>query len=278
MTPKRSNWSEWLRRDPIMTVGIILLLVVVGLCVLAPFLPLPDPAQQDLNKGLTSPSTEHLLGTDQLGRDLLSRLAWAGQTSLGIAVSVLVLSLLIGSLIGACAGYFGGLVDESCMRVVDLFLSLPTLILALALVSALGSGFGTLILVLTISWWPSYARLVRSQTLAVRSTDYVLAARAVGCPNVEILRRHIAPALLGPLSVQLSLDTGHLILAVASFGFLGLGVQPPRPEWGAMLVEARPYLSQAPHLILAPGLAIFCTVFGANALAAWVESELNPWR
>lgn len=268
----------WLARQPLLWLGLAALLTLLIACLLAPWVAPYDPAQQDLNLGMTTPTAPHLLGTDQLGRDLLSRLLWAGRTSLAVTGAVLALSLLLGATVGLCAGYFGGLLEEGLMRLVDLFLALPSLLLALALVGALGPSLRALVLALTISWWPTYARLVRSQTLSLRTTDYVLAARALGARHQQIMRVHLLPALIGPVTVQLSLDAGHLILTIAAFGFLGLGVQPPTPEWGAMLVDARPFMQVAPHLVLVPGLAIFCTVFGANALADGVERWLNPWQ
>jgi ABC-type dipeptide/oligopeptide/nickel transport system permease subunit len=257
--------------------GLALLgLLLAALC--APLLAPYDPAAQDLNVGLTAPTLAHPLGTDQLGRDLLSRLLWAGRSSLTVVVGVLACSLLLGASIGLVAGYVGGLTDELLMRVVDLFLALPGFLLALALVGALGPGLATLMLALTITWWPTYARLVRSQTLTLRSADYLLAAQAIGAGHGQIMRRHLWPALIGPVLVQLSLDAGQLILTIAALGFLGLGIQPPAPEWGVMLVDARPFMQIAPHLVLAPGLAIFSTVLSANLVADGLEQWLNPWR
>ena len=265
-------------RYPWLVVGGLALmgLVLVALC--APLLAPYDPAAQDLNVGLTMPTLAHPLGTDQLGRDLLSRLLWAGRSSLTVVFGVLACSLLLGASIGLVAGYVGGLTDELLMRVVDLFLALPGFLLALALVGALGPGLATLLLALTITWWPTYARLVRSQTLTLRRADYLLAAQAIGAGHGQIMRRHLWPALIGPVVVQLSLDAGHLILTIAALGFLGLGIQPPAPEWGVMLVDARPFMQIAPHLVLAPGLAIFSTVLSANLVADGLEQWLNPWR
>lgn len=249
-------------------------LAALGAPLLAPY----DPAAQDLNVGMTTPSLAHPLGTDQLGRDLLSRLLWAGRSSLTVVLGILACCLLLGSSIGLVAGYVGGLTDELLMRGVDLFLALPSFLLALALVGALGPGLFTLMLALTITWWPTYARLVRSQTLTLRSADYLLAAQAIGAGHGQIMRRHLTPALIGPVLVQISLDIGHLILTIAALGFLGLGIQPPSPEWGVMLVDARPFMQVAPHLVLVPGLAIFSTVLSANLVADGLEQWLNPWR
>lgn len=265
-------------RYPWLVVGGLALLGLLLTALCAPLLAPYDPAAQDLNVGLTTPTLAHPLGTDQLGRDLLSRLLWAGRSSLTVVVGVLACSLLLGASIGLVAGYGGGLTDELLMRLVDLFLALPGFLLALALVGALGPGLATLLLALTITWWPTYARLVRSQTLTLRSADYLLAAQAIGAKHGQIMRRHLWPALIGPVVVQLSLDAGHLFLTIAALGFLGLGIQPPAPEWGVMLVDARPFMQIAPHLVLAPGLAIFSTVLSANLVADGLEQWLNPWR
>ena len=271
--PRRANL-----RHPWLVVGGLALLGLLLTALCAPLLAPYDPAAQDLNVGLTAPTLAHPLGTDQLGRDLLSRLLWAGRSSLTVVLGVLACSLLLGASIGLVAGYVGGLADELLMRLVELFLALPGFLLALALVGALGPGLDTLMLALTITWWPTYARLVRSQTLTLRHADYLLAAQAIGARHGQIMRRHLWPALIGPVLVQLSLDAGHLILTIAALGFLGLGIQPPAPEWGVMLVDARPFMQIAPHLVLAPGLAIFSTVLSANLVADGLEQWLNPWQ
>ncbi|MFN8440081.1 MAG: ABC transporter permease [Caldilineaceae bacterium] len=274
--PLRQRRAGW--RYPWLLVGLLALLGLLLTALCAPLLAPYDPAAQDLNIGMSTPSLAHPLGTDQLGRDLLSRLLWAGRSSLTVVLSILACCLLLGSSIGLVAGYVGGLTDELLMRGVDLFLALPGFLLALALVGALGPGLFTLMLALTITWWPTYARLVRSQTLTLRSADYLLAAQAIGAGHGQIMRRHLTPALIGPVLVQISLDIGHLILTIAALGFLGLGIQPPSPEWGVMLVDARPYMQVAPHLVLAPGLAIFGTVLSANLVADGLEQWLNPWK
>ncbi|MEZ4705700.1 MAG: ABC transporter permease subunit [Caldilineaceae bacterium] len=265
-------------RYPWLLVGGLALLGILMAALCAPLLAPYDPAAQDLHVGMTTPTLAHPLGTDHLGRDQLSRLLWAGRSSLTVVLGVLVCSLLLGASIGLVSGYVGGVTDELLMRLVDLFLALPSFLLALALIGALGPGLDTLMLALVITWWPAYARLVRSQTLTLRSADYLLAAEAIGAGHGQILRRHLVPALIGPVVVQLSLDVGHLILTIAAFGFLGLGIQPPAPEWGVMLVDARPFMQIAPHLVLAPGLAIFCAVLSANLVADGLEQWLNPWQ
>jgi nickel transport system permease protein len=263
---------------PFHTIAILLTLILAILCTLAPVLAPYPPDVPDLEMGLSPPSFQHWLGTDALGRDLLSRLLWAGQVSLAIAAIVLLLSLIIGGSVGMIAGYYGGWVDEICMRLVDLFLSIPTYILALALIGTLGVGLQNLVLALAFSWWSAYARLVRSQVLAMKHSGFVIAAEAMGGSAWFVLRRHYLPSLVGVLVVQLSLDVGAVILAIAGLSFIGLGVQPPTPEWGTMLVDARPFMQSAPRLVLVPGAAVLITVLGFNALGEFLEIQLDPRR
>jgi ABC-type dipeptide/oligopeptide/nickel transport system permease subunit len=266
----------WLSRHPVAAIGIFLLSIVISSSIFAPVLAPQAPEIQDLDHILALPSGQHLLGTDALGRDILSRLMWAGRISLAIATVVLCLSLLIGGSIGLVAGFYGGWIDELCMRGIDLFLSIPTLILALALIGTLGTGLQNMTLALTISWFPAYARLVRSQVLVLKNQDFITAAITLGGSSWHMLWHHYLPSLVGVVVVQLSLDVGAVVLAIAGLSFIGLGVQPPMPEWGTMLVDARPLMQVAPHTVMAPGLAIFATVFGFHALSEALENWLEP--
>ncbi len=240
---------------------------VIGTSLLAPLLAPYDPVAVDLATGLQAPSAQHWLGTDQLGRDVASRLLWAGQTSLSVTALVALLTVTVGLTIGLVSGYGGGLIDEVAMGVTDLFYALPQIILTLALLGAVGPGTQTMIFALAATGWMSYARLARSLVLQSRSQEFVLAAYAVGVPRHRILACHLLPVVIKPVLVQMSLQVGSTILTIAGLSFLGLGIQPPTPEWGAMLVDARPYLAAAPHLVLPPGIAIFLIVLGCNALA-----------
>lgn len=256
--------------------GIGVMVLVVALCLAAPLVATHDPATVDLRTGLQSPSAAHWLGSDQLGRDVWSRVVWAGRASLLVTGVVLALSLVLGLAVGLVSGYGGGWIDNIAMRITDFFYALPQIILALALIGAVGPSLLTLIAALAIGGWVTYARLARSLVLSLRQQDFVTAAQATGATHWWILTRHLLPGTIGPVAVQLSLDAGATILAIAALSFLGLGVQPPTPEWGAMLVEARPYLDRAPHLVLPPGLAIFLVVFGCNALGEALEDWLRP--
>ncbi|MEM7134767.1 MAG: ABC transporter permease [Chloroflexota bacterium] len=258
------------------SLGIATMLLIVFLCLAAPLTATHDPTAVDLRTGLQAPSAANWLGTDQLGRDVWSRVVWAGRASLLVTGVVLVFSLGIGLMLGLLSGYGGGWVDNVIMRITDFFYALPQIILALALIGAVGPSIPALMVTLTIGGWVSYARLTRSLVLALSQSDFVTAARATGATDRRILTHHLLPGAIGPVSVQLSLDAGSTILAVAALSFLGLGIQPPTPEWGTMLVEARPYLNQALHLVLPPGLAIFLVVFGCNTLGEALENRLRP--
>lgn len=266
---------RYLSANVISHLGIGLAFLVIALSSLAPLIAPYDPVAVDLGTGLQRPSPLHWLGTDQLGRDLLSRLLWAGQASLSVATLVLALILTVGVTLGLISGYCSGWIDELLMRLADLCYALPQIILALALIGTTGPSAVTMILALSATGWVPYARLTRSLVLQNRSADFVLAATALGASAPRILLRHLLPAVISPLVVQVSLDIGVTILAIASLSFLGLGIQPPTPEWGAMLVDARPYLGSALHLVLPPGLAIFLVVFGFNALAETLAMRLR---
>jgi len=269
--------ARFARTHAISAIAIVLALLLALASLLAPVLAPYDPSSQDLLLGLTGPSPEHLFGTDQLGRDILSRLLWAGRYSLGATAVVQVFSMVLGTTIGILAGYMRGWGGYLWMRLIDLFMALPSLVLSMAIIGALGPGLDKLTLALTISWWPSYARLAMSKVLTVKTADYVVAAETLGAGQSHIMFRHILPSLAGPLAILLSLDGGGVILSIAGLGFLGLGIQPPTPEWGSMLVAARPFMDLAPHLVLAPGLAILIMVFGFNSLAEGLEQWLSPW-
>lgn len=274
--PNLAEYFQRLGDSLLLYLGTGIMLLIVLICVAAPLVATHDPSAVDLHMGLQSPSADHWLGTDQLGRDVWSRLVWAGRSSLFVMAGVLALSLWIGLTLGIISGYGGGWLDNVIMRITDFFYALPQILLALALIGAVGPSIPALIITLVIGGWVGYARLARSLVLSLRQRDFVIAAGAVGASDWRILVRHLLPGTIGPVAVQLSLDAGTTILAVAALSFLGLGIQPPTPEWGAMLVEARPYLGQAPHLVLPPGIAIFLVVFGCNTLGEALENRLRP--
>ena len=256
--------------------GLAGLLLIALVALVGPRLLPYDPTAVDVLQKLQPPSAAHLLGTDYLGRDLLSRTVDGAHRSLGTAVVVVGMVMLISVGLGALAGFAGGAVDASIMRVVDVLLGLPGLVLALALVGTLGPSLGTLMLALVFAQSPWYIRLVRTMVLRERERPYVLVARVHGAGPLAVVWRHVLPAVLGQLAVLATLDLGSVVLAVAGLSFLGLGVQPPLAEWGAMLNDGRITFSQHPLLMIVPGACIFCTVLCANLLGDALRDVLDP--
>jgi peptide/nickel transport system permease protein len=254
-------------------VGVALTGLFVLAALLAPWVAPYDPSRQLLELRLEAPSPAHPLGLDELGRDVLSRLLHGARVSLAVAFAAVLLAAVLGTAVGAVAGYRGGRADAWLMRTADIFLAFPGILLAVALVAVLGPALGHVILALAVLGWVGYARLVRGQVLQLREQEFVLAARAAGLPAPRIVVAHLLPNLLPVLVVQASLGMAGAILAEAGLSFLGLGLQPPTPSWGAMLDAGRSHLLDAPHLTLFPGLAIFLAVLGLNllgdSLARW---------
>ena len=272
---RRRRWNALLR-EPGTALGLFLVVSLLLAGLLAPWLPLDNPAEINLPERLLSPSPEHLLGTDHLGRDVFSRMIYGARTTLLAAAATLALSMTIALTVGTLSGYYGGWPDTALMGVVDLLLAFPSLILALAVAGVLGPGLLNVLLAVGAVWWVGHARIIRGVTLGARQMEYVTAARATGAGNLRIILRHIAPNILGPIVVLASLDIGWIILGIAGLSFLGLGAQPPTPEWGAMLNDARPHLQTEPRLLLLPGAAIFVAVLGFNLLGDGLRDLLDP--
>ncbi len=275
---RRTRLRTLLRRRGSLLVGGFLAAAMLVTAVLAPWLAPFDPSEQLLEHRLEPPSLDHFLGLDELGRDVLSRLIFGARVSVGVGLSVVFLAGTLGSLIGALAGYFRGRTDRWVMRVSDVFLAFPGILLAIALVAVLGPALEHLVLALVGIGWVGYARLVRGQVLQIREEEFVLAARSAGTPTWKILKDHIFPNVLPTLTVQASLGMAGAILAEAGLSFLGLGIQPPTPSWGAMINAGRSHLLDAPHLALFPGLAILLTVMGLNFLGDSLVDAMNPHR
>ena len=267
--PRRSgSWVLWIGA------GLVGLVLVVAL--VAPWLAPHDPSAQALERRLESPSRAHWLGLDELGRDILSRLILGTRVSVGVGLTVVVLAGVFGTLVGAVAGYAGGRVDAALMRAADVFMAFPGILLAIALVAVLGPALRNVVVALVVIGWVGYARLVRGQLLQLRETEFVLAARTSGVRPAGIVIRHLLPNVLPTLVVQASLGMAGAILAEASLSFLGLGIQPPTPSWGAMINAGRSHLLDAPHLALFPGTAIVLTVMGLNFLGDSLVHWLDP--
>ena len=265
-----------LLREPTALVGGAIVLGMSLLAIAAPLIAPADPTAVDGARRLLPPGPDALLGTDNLGRDIASRLMWGARLSLGTAALATALILTIGVGAGLVTGYYGGLVDDLVMRVVDVILAFPALILALAIVGILGPGVGSVMLAIVSVAWADYARVMRGLVLAARERQYVEAARAVGAPDARIIVRHLLPNVFAPIVVLASLEMGGLILAVSALSFLGLGAQPPTPEWGAMLNDGRVFIFSAPQLMIYPGLAISLVVVGFNLLGDGLRDVLDP--
>ena len=256
--------------------GAIIVTIAVMMAIAGPILSPFDPATQELSLRLNGPSATHWFGLDELGRDVLARVLSGARISLLVGLVVVGVSSIVGTLMGAVAGYFGGAVDEMISRAIDILLAFPGLLLAIAIVAVLGPSLVNVVLALTIIGWVGYARVVRGQALRVRELEYVLAARASGARTRRILLHHIIPAVLPAVAVQATLGMGGAILSEAALSFLGLGVQPPTPSWGTMLSYGRAHLLDAPHVTIFPGLAIAVLVFGFNFLGDGLRDRLDP--
>lgn len=265
-----------LLRDPLSATGLVIVTLLVLAAVLAPYLAPHDPAAVNATNRLAGHSATHPLGTDELGRDLLSRLLFGARWSLGIAVLATVVVMFIGTLIGILSGYYGGVIDSMVMRAVDVLLAFPNLVLYLAIVGTLGPGIRNVFIALVSISWASYARVVRGLVLASRERDYVRASLALGANDRRLMLRHILPNVISPVAILASLQAGGVILALAALGFFGLGAQPPTPEWGTMINQARLFLQTTPTLMIYPGIAISLAVLGCNLLGDGLRDILDP--
>ncbi|HWE61417.1 MAG TPA: ABC transporter permease, partial [Chloroflexota bacterium] len=244
-TGSLASVRRFILSNPLNVAALLLLLALLIVAILGSLLAPYDPTMPSYGDLLTAPSTAHPFGTDEIGRDVLSRVLVGARLSLGVAAVVLISGVLIGTVLGALAGLAGGVTDEVIMRITDVFLAFPSFILAAAVSASLGPGLSTLMLSLAVVWWPWYARLARGQVLQVRELDFVEAARALAVPTPRLLWRHILPNAVAPILVQMSLDVGYAILAASGLSFLGLGVQPPTAEWGTMIADAQNHLQDA---------------------------------
>lgn len=257
-------------------VGGVITLTFVLVAAFAPLLVPYDPFRQNTLNRLQAPSSEHVLGTDELGRDVLSRIIYGSRVSLLVAVMAVVVSLVVGVALGAIAGYYGGVLDNVIMRVVDLFLALPAIVLAIALVAVLGSSLWNVVIALGATGWVQYARIVRGQMLSLKEQEHVVAAKALGSSASRIILQHMLPNTASAIIVVATLSLATMIVSEASLSFLGLGVPPPEPTWGGMLNTGRRFLRVAFHISVFPGLAIMITVLGINLLGDALRDVLDP--
>jgi len=300
MTSQHPSWREWLttdaptsrrharlanlyqgwltlRANSMAMFGLCILLALLLVALLAPVLSPHDPFEQSLSNRLQPLGTEdHILGTDSLGRDILSRLIYGSRITLYIVALVALIAPVAGLLVGTVAGYVGGWTDTILMRITDIFLAFPRLVLALAFVAALGAGIENAVLAISLTAWPPYARIARAETLTIRSADYISAIRLQGAGALRIITKHIWPLCISSLIVRVTLDMAGIILAAAGLGFLGLGAQPPSPEWGAMISEGRRFILDHWWVATVPGLAIFTVSLAFNLLGDGLRDVLDP--
>ena len=253
---------------------LIALLIFTGLfaSTLSPY----DPVEISPDLRLTPPSRSHALGTDEVGRDVLSRIIWGARISLQIGLTIVFFAAAIGLLVGLISGYFGGILDQVLMRFTDMFMSFPTLVLAIAMTAALGPSLFNAVLAMIVVWWPIYARLIRAEVLTVKEKEYVKAIQALGAHPFKILFFHVLPNSIDVIIVRASIDFGNAVMFCAALSFIGLGAQPPQPEWGAMVTAGRDYLRDAWWLVTFPGLAIFLTVMAFNLFGDSLRDFLDP--
>ena len=265
-----------LAKNPLAVVGLVIVAALVLVAALAPRLATHSPYGQDLERRLRPPDDAHRFGTDQLGRDILSRVVYGARVTLAIVVLVAVIVAPIGLAVGTVAGYFGGWVDGVLMRVTDIFMAFPRLILALALVAVLGPGIVNAILAIAFTTWPPYARIARAETLTIRESDFIAAVRLQGASPIRVLWGHIVPLCVSSLIVRVTLDMAGIILVAAGLGFLGLGARPPEPEWGAMVSAGLQILLDQWWIATIPGAAIFLVGLGFNLLGGGLRDVLDP--
>jgi peptide/nickel transport system permease protein len=258
------------------TAGALLTIALIFVALAAPLLAPFNPNEQNTIRRLEPPSHEHPLGLDELGRDVLSRILFGARVSLRVGFSVVLIAAAIGIALGSISGYFGGAIDVTIMRVCDILLAFPGILLAIALVAVLGPSLNNVILALATIGWVGYARLVRGQVLKVREMEFVIAAKALGARSPRVIVLHVLPNVINPVIVMATLGLAGAILAEAALSFLGLGVQPPTPSWGAMLTSGRQYLGLANHLAIYPGIAIMLAVMGLNFLGDGLIDALDP--
>jgi peptide/nickel transport system permease protein len=272
------RYRAWLllRRNGLAMIGLVTVILLVGASLAAPVLSPHSPDAQDLANRLAPPSARHWLGTDELGRDLYARILYGGRITLGMVLAVVAMVAPLGLILGSLSGYLGGWADRVLMRVTDIFLAFPRLILALAFVAALRPGIESAVLAIALTSWPPYARLARADTLTIRNTDYIAAARLTGAGAGRIVLRHVVPLCLSSVIVRVTLDMSGIILTAAGLGFLGMGAQPPTPEWGTMIAATRGYILQQWWVPTIPGIAIFVAALAFNLLGDGLRDVLDP--
>lgn len=278
---KKSLAQElWLRflRNKTAVIGLVIFSLILLVAIFAPWIADYNKVVIKMNiaERLQHPSAAHWLGTDELGRDIMARMVYGARVSLTIGISAIFVSLVVGLVLGGAAGYYGGKIDSLIMRAMDVFLSLPDVLLALAIIAAFGNTKVNLTVAIGLSFAPKFSRVVRSAVMGVRDNEYVEAARSIGAVDRRIIARHVLPNCIGPIIVQVTLYVANAILTIAALSFIGLDIQPPAPEWGNMLASGRTFMRDFPHIVMAPGLAIFFTILALNLLGDGLRDTLDP--
>lgn len=278
---KKSRGQELQRRffkNKTAVIGLVIFSIIVLAAICAPLIADYDTVaiKMDVPNRLQAPSAEHLLGTDEMGRDLLARIVHGARISLVLGIASIAISLLVGGTLGAISGYFGGLIDSIIMRIMDIFLCLPDVLLALAIVATFGNTQTTLMIAIGLAFTPKLSRIVRAAVMGVRSNEYVEAARSIGSKNSRIITRHVLINCVGPIIVQVTLYVANAILTISALSFIGLGIESPTPEWGNMLASGRAFMRDYAYLVMAPGLAIFFTILSLNLLGDGLRDTLDP--
>ncbi len=268
-------WKR-LRRNRMAMLGLVIIVVLILSAVFAPLIAPYGYDDQDVNRAFLGPSLHHLFGTDNLGRDIFSRILYGGRISLTMGLISVSLSSVVGIFLGALAGYYGGKLDDIIMRVLDVLMAMPNILLAIAIAAALGPGLVNCMVAVGISTVPRFARVVRGPILSIRNQEYIEAATAVNASDRRIIFRHVLPNVMAPIIVQATLYIANAVMAASSLSFLGMGVQPPSPEWGAMLSAGRQYIREYWHIVTFPGIAIMLTVFSLNVLGDGLRDALDP--
>ena len=268
-------WTQ-LKKNKLAVVSMFVLLAIVLIAILAPVLAPYPYNQQDAANGYAEPSREHLLGTDKLGRDILSRLIWGTRASLAMGIVAVLIGAVIGIIIGSISGYYGSWVDNLMMRLLDIYQAIPMFLLCVALAAILGASLRNAIIALGLGIVPGYARIMRASVMTVRETEYIESAKSINCSTFRIITKHIIPNAIGPMIVQITMGVGSCILSGAALSYIGLGVQPPTPEWGYMISEARNVMRQYPTHAIYPGVCIMIAVLACNLLGDGLRDALDP--
>ncbi len=272
----KSTWVRF-KKNRLALFGLCMLIALILVAIFANFIVSYDTAiTQVMADRLQTPNAQHIFGTDQLGRDMFARIIYGARTSLFVGLLTIIIALTFGSIIGAVAGYYGGKIDNVIMRFVDVLMAIPSMLLAISVVAALGTGLVNIVIAMSVSQIPRFARIVRSSILSIKGQEFIEAAKACGSSDARIIFKHIIPNAIGPIIVQATLAMGTMILTVSSLSFVGLGIEPPSPEWGSMLAEGKDKMRYFPHLVTIPGLAIITAVLSLNLMGDGLRDALDP--